>query len=51
MDEIYEMLLEHLVIHSHSISFPELALPVILKVGNKIDIMKVNQKVLSLGQS
>ncbi|XP_072047281.1 nucleolar complex protein 2 homolog [Amphiura filiformis] len=32
MDEVYELLLEHLVVHSHSISFPELALPVILKL-------------------
>ena len=32
MDEMYEIILEHLTVHSHSISFPELALPVILKV-------------------
>ena len=34
MDEMYELILEHLVVHSHTISFPELALPVILKVSD-----------------
>ena len=33
MDEIVELLLEHFATHAHSIGFPELAFPCVVKVG------------------
>ncbi|XP_022104188.1 nucleolar complex protein 2 homolog [Acanthaster planci] len=32
IDQLYELLLEHLQVHSHAIGFPELALPVIMQL-------------------
>jgi hypothetical protein len=33
VDEILELLLEHFSTHAHSIGFPELAFPCVVKVG------------------
>ena len=34
MDHIFELLLEFFSIHAHSIAFPEVALPAVLRVSN-----------------
>ena len=40
MDNLYEHLLETFAIHSHTIGFPELALPAVLQVSDFVKFFK-----------
>ncbi|XP_071476555.1 nucleolar complex protein 2 homolog [Diadema antillarum] len=41
IDQVYDLLVEHLQVHSHRIGFPELALPVILELRSFLKKCKV----------